>query len=167
MQMSMVPMNMTYAGALANYRNVVNQRFPQESITKETNGRIQSTGTCGRGGSGRGRGPQGQTSGRGGSGRRNDDWDVTGIDSRTIHVHPAYQFDNEQWFNIPKDTRRQLVQCEVTTGTASGQGTVIPPHTKAKGTNNRTMPHSINFHKLAPTTQWFQGLYTSYRLIHR
>ena len=68
---------------------------------------------------GRGRGSQGRTGGCGGCsgcgknrGRRNDDWDVTGIDGRTIHVHPAYQFDNEQWFNIPKDMRRQLVQMQ-------------------------------------------------------
>ena len=117
MQMSMVPMNMTYAGALTNYRNVVNQRFPQGSIAKKTNRRVQATGTRGRGGRGRGRGSQGRTGGCGGRGgrggtrgRRNDDWDVIGIDGRTIHVHPAYQFENEQWFNIPEDTRRQLVQ---------------------------------------------------------
>ena len=119
MQMLMVPMIMTYAGALTNYRNVVNQRFPQGSIAKKTNRRIQSTGTRGRGGRSRGQGSQGWTGGRGGHGgcgnnrgRRNDDWDVTGIDCRTIHVHPAYQFDNEQWSNIPEDSRRQLVQMQ-------------------------------------------------------
>ena len=101
MQMSMVPMNITYAGALANYRNVVNQRFPQESIAKKTNRRIQSTGAHGRGGRGRGRGSQGRGGGRSGCGnrnnnrgRRNDNWEVTGIDGRTFHVHRAYQFDN-------------------------------------------------------------------------
>ena len=82
MQILMVPMNMSYAGALTNYRNVVNQRFPQGSIAKKTNQRIQSTGTCGRGGYGRGQGSQGWTGGRSGHsgrggrgnnrGRRND-----------------------------------------------------------------------------------------------
>ena len=51
-QMSMVPMNMMYTGALANYRNVVNQRFPQGSIAKKTNRRVQTTGTRRRGGRG-------------------------------------------------------------------------------------------------------------------
>ena len=44
-QMTMVPMVVTYASALANYCNVVNQRFPQGSAIKKTNCRVQSSNT--------------------------------------------------------------------------------------------------------------------------
>ena len=82
MQMTIIPMVITYTSALANYRNVVHQRFPQGSTIKKTNRRVQSSntsrsgrGNCsGRGGRG-GRGGHGGR-GRGGNhnyGRRNDD----------------------------------------------------------------------------------------------
>ena len=35
---------------------------------------------------------------------------MKGLDGLTIHVHPAYQFENDMWFNLPKLTRRHLVQ---------------------------------------------------------
>ena len=119
MQMTMVHIVVTYTLALANYRNVLHQRFPQGSTIKKTNHGVQSSNTSRSGRSNHGgRGNQGGKSGHGGRGRggnnnygrRNDDWDVIGLDGKTIHVHPAYQFDNEQWFNIPEDTRQQLVQ---------------------------------------------------------
>ena len=45
MQMTMVPMVVTYTSALANYRNVVHQRFPEGSAAKKTNRRVQSLNT--------------------------------------------------------------------------------------------------------------------------
>ena len=107
MQMTMVPMVVTYTSALANYCNVVHQRFPQGSTIKKTNRRVQSSNTSRSSRNNRsGRGNQGGHGGRGrGGGRRNDDWDVIGLDGKTIHVHPAYQFDNDQCFNIPEETR--------------------------------------------------------------
>ena len=119
MQMAMIPVTVTYESALVNYRNVINQRFPQGSVAKKTNKRLQPSYTkgSGRGRQGR-RGNYGCNSNRGGSGggrgrgnsRRNDNWEVIGIDGRTIRVHPAYQFDNDQWFNIPEETHQRLVQ---------------------------------------------------------
>ena len=47
MQMSMIPMTMTIATALTNYRNVVNQWFPAGSVAKKTNRRMQSSNTHG------------------------------------------------------------------------------------------------------------------------
>ena len=41
-QMSATPMTMNYSSALANYRNTVNQRFPNESTIKSNNRRIQT-----------------------------------------------------------------------------------------------------------------------------
>ena len=117
MQMNMQPMQMTYESALSNYRNTVNQRNPTPTNPTRTRRRIQSTG---RGGQGRG----GRSQGRGGRGgrnqpgrgrgpsnsRRDDEWQVTGLDGRQIKVHPAYRFEHDQWFNIPEDVRNQLSQ---------------------------------------------------------
>ena len=67
MQMSATPMTMTYSSALANYKNTVNKRFPNESTVKSNNRRIQTTYSSGaRGGRG-GYGHQGH-GGRGGRG---------------------------------------------------------------------------------------------------
>ena len=65
MQMTMVPMVVTYASALTNYRNVVHQRFPQGSTIKKTNRRVQSSNT-----SRTGRGGRSRRGGRGGRGSR-------------------------------------------------------------------------------------------------
>ena len=64
MQMRATPIIMTYSSALANYRNTVNQRFPNESTVKRNNISIQTTysrgGITERGGSGhQGRGERG------------------------------------------------------------------------------------------------------------
>ena len=101
MQMSATPMTKTYSSALANYRNTVNQRFHNEYTVKRNNRRIQTTYSCGgRGGRG-GRVYQGhgERGGRGGQGKGtvkiNDDLEVTGLNERTIRVHPAYRFEND------------------------------------------------------------------------
>ena len=52
MQMNMVPMNMTYSAALANYRNTVNHKFLNTAVNNTiTRQRVQYTNT-GRGGRG-------------------------------------------------------------------------------------------------------------------
>ena len=98
---------------------MVHQRFPQGSTIKKTNHRVKSSNTS-RSGRGKcsGRGGRGDRGGHGGRGRggnhnygrRNNNWDITGLDGKKIHVHPAYQFNNDQWFNIPEKTRQQFVQ---------------------------------------------------------
>ena len=67
----------------------------------------------------------------------------------------------------PRTFRGNLYKCKATTGITRDQGTMITPHGKAKGTNDQIMHHNIRSPKLAPTTQQFWGLYTSYRLTHR
>ena len=68
MQMSVTPMIMTYYYPIANYRNTVNQRFPNAYPVKRNNRRIQTTSSSGvRGGRG---GLGGQFRG---TVRRNDD----------------------------------------------------------------------------------------------
>ena len=113
-QMSATPMTMAYSFALENYRNAVNQRFPNESTVKRNNIRIQTTYSHGgRGGRG-GRGHQGRY-GRGGHGGRGGGkvrkkyyWEVTELNGRTIKVHPYYMFEIYQWFNIPEYTWMKL-----------------------------------------------------------
>ena len=70
MQMNMVPMATTYALALVNYRNTVNQTFPDTTINNtRMRQRVQHTNT-GRGGRGiSGKEGRGGKGGRGGRGR--------------------------------------------------------------------------------------------------
>ena len=124
MQMNIIPMTMTFASAMANYRNTVNQRHPDNANTSNRrNRRIQNAnrytgGRGSRGGSG-GRGGRGQGRGNGGKGgkggnnnkrARNDEWEVTGLDGQRVKVHPSYRLSEEVWFNLPEGTRNQLVQ---------------------------------------------------------
>ena len=94
MQMHMVPMAMNYAPALVNDRNTLNQNITDTSINNtRTLRRVQhtNTGRIGRIISGRG----GRGWGGKGSGRRNNEWQVIGIDSTTIQVYPANLFEHE------------------------------------------------------------------------
>ena len=113
----------------------MNQRFPQGSIAKKTNKRIQSTGTRGRSGRSRGQGSQGLTGGHGGHGghggrdgrgnnrgKRNGVWDVTGIDSRTIHVHLANNLIMNNGSIYPKIQGDNLYKCEVTMEPQAAKG---------------------------------------------
>ena len=105
MQMNMQPMVMTYSSALANYRNTVSQRHPTSTNTNpgHTCQCIESAGRCGGKGKG-GRSQVGQDIRNGKSGRRgrnnpkggrhNNEWQVTGLDGKTIRIHPAYRFES-------------------------------------------------------------------------
>ena len=55
---------------------------------------------CGGRGGHRGRGS--------GKVRGNDDWEITGLNGRTITVNTYYRFENDQWCIILEDTRLQL-----------------------------------------------------------
>ena len=94
MQTNMVPINMTYSAVLANYRNTVNQNFPKKAVNNtKTCRRVQQTNTghsCRVGG------------------QRDDEWQVIGIDRTIIKVHPTYQFEHEQWLNIPETVCNHL-----------------------------------------------------------
>ena len=78
MQMTVIPMTMTYNTALTNYRNVVNQRYPYDPNARKNNRRIQATtgrraGRSGRGHEGRGRGGRARARGNE-SNKRTDAW---------------------------------------------------------------------------------------------
>ena len=73
MHMSVTPMNMTYSSVIKNYRNTINQRFPNEYASKTNNRRIQTTASCGGGRGGAGRVHQGH----GGRGRGGEKGRVT------------------------------------------------------------------------------------------
>ena len=112
--MNIQPMVMTYTSALFNYRNTVNQRYPNANNTKTTCRKIQNL--AGHGGKGRGgirgcgrgkRGGRGRGS-RNPNARRNDEWQVKGINRKMIKAHPLHCFEQYQRFNIPEDICNQL-----------------------------------------------------------
>ena len=101
---------------------------------KNNNIRTQTTASSGRRGGICGHGHQGRggRGGHGGRGRvtitRNDYWEVTGLNGRTIKVYPEYRFENDHLFNIPEETWLQLThmrkfyqsQNQQSTNTGSG-----------------------------------------------
>ena len=116
--MSVIPITLTYSSALVNYSNIVNQILSNEYAVKSNNRRIKTTASRGgrvvRGSRGH-QGPVGRGV-RGGRGRGtasiNNDWEVAGMNGRTIRVHPDNRFENDQWFNIPEVTRLQITQMQ-------------------------------------------------------
>ena len=131
MEMNKVPRTITFQNALANYRNVVNEKFPQDQSAHTKKRRIQSTRSShgGRGSGVRSHNGRGHNSGRGSqfgrdnnnnrygsdngggnrtSARREDEWKVVGKNGKPVAVHPAYQFNRDDWFNLPEQVRHQL-----------------------------------------------------------
>ena len=126
LEMTKMPMIMTYNIALSNYRNAVNQKFPPGSDIKKTRRNIHETNTReggrgGRGGGGKrgrgrgcgGNGYQGRGRGRGRGGnktRRTDAWFVQCTDGTKLEVHPSYNFTDEMWGKLPDEVKRDLMQ---------------------------------------------------------
>ena len=111
---------MTYAQALAAFRNEVNMKFPPHMTTTERTRRMADMDTYynqGRGGighhneqSGRGRGRQGGR-GQGRARRRPENIrTITGLDWQQLEVHPSFNFNEEDWQNIPSDEKSRLIQ---------------------------------------------------------
>ena len=123
LDMTRLPMTMTYEIALANYRNAVNRKFPGDGETRRSARRINQVGSQrgrgrGRGGrhfnrDGRGRGRGFDHSGRGrgdfNKRGRSDAWFVTCNDGTRLEVHPAYSFSDAVWNKIPQETRSRLM----------------------------------------------------------
>ena len=134
MEVTKVPMTMNFAVAMTNYRNCVNDKFPQDQSAHKRARRIQATNqgnnnrqtSRGQGGRfQRGNNKGGRSGGRGHRNndrrrkgdkgnetgnirKRDDELKVTGIDGTTVTVHPAYQLENDVWFNLPETVRHQL-----------------------------------------------------------
>ena len=126
-ELSRVPIAITYEEALSTFRNAVNQKFPP--LVGSSNNRIRRInevghqGGRGRGGrsgrGGRGRGgrysPYGGRGGRGGrnqSGRkksRPDSWWAVGNESgKVIECHPKISYPNNVWYDIPQQDRERI-----------------------------------------------------------
>ena len=114
------PVTITYAQALAAFRNEVNRKFPTHMTTTERTRRMAEMDTYynqGRGGigrhygrGGRGRGRQGGR-GQGRARRRPENIrTITGLDGQQLEVHPSYNFNAEDWHNIPSDEKNRLIQ---------------------------------------------------------
>ena len=66
-----------------------------------------STGGRGRNNNDRGSSNSNYNSNQSGA-KRNDEWKVVGKNGKQVAVHPAYQFDRDEWFNLPDQVRAQL-----------------------------------------------------------
>ena len=124
--LSRVPVTMTYAQALSNFRNEVNRKFPPGMSNNRNTRRLNETSRGrgrgrGRGRDGRGRGRNNGRGGRGGrhggrhSGYRRDheqtplqSHTIYGNDGSEIQVHPAYQFSSAVWANIPRNEQERI-----------------------------------------------------------
>lgn len=124
-ELTRIPVTMTYQQALMSFRNEVNRKFPPDMSTNNTRTRrvneVMRGGRAGRYGGrggrfsqrgGRGRGPYGRggRTGRGPGRGHPDARYITGIDGRTIEVHPAYNFPPAVWNNLPYIERKRITQ---------------------------------------------------------
>ena len=129
-ELTKIPMTMSYHQALSAFRNEVNRKHAPELNQNTRQRRVAQTGSYqgqynsrggGRGGrfsydnrGGRGRG---RSQGRGGRGGRwtpnrghKDARFITGNDGRTIEVHPSYKFSPQIWENLPSLERKRIAQ---------------------------------------------------------
>ena len=136
-EMSKVPMNLTYEDALSKFRNAVNMKHPpglnnNNARVRRINETTQGHGNPGGGrmGRGRGRGSScgGRSQGRGGRGRNgcsapynntkqyfindhsksNDTWMATTCEGKCIECHPKASYPGEIWYMIPKDDKERI-----------------------------------------------------------
>ena len=112
---------MTFAQALASFRNEVNRKFPPSLTPTERTCRMTEIDTSynrNRGGRG-GRGGRGRGRFRGRDRRSNRDdknsgtesvRTIQGLDGKAMEVHPSYNFSEEDWQNIPYEEKGRLIQ---------------------------------------------------------
>ena len=122
-ELTKVPVTMTYNQAVTAFRNEVNRKFTPETSSgggRNVRRRIQELkgrggrdgnprGGRGRGGRGRGRGGRGR--GNGGHTQHPDERYITGKDGKTMAVHASYHMHPHQWNNLP-DVERQRITKE-------------------------------------------------------
>jgi hypothetical protein len=112
LELTRMPVTITYDQALTNFRNEVNLKFPPQlgndnRRTRRINA-VRGGGRTGRGGRGRGRG-------RYNNGRRGNIRDhhngariIQLEDGTSLEIHPAYHFTPEVWNKIPIQERNRL-----------------------------------------------------------
>ena len=136
-EMSKLPMTLTYEDALSAFRNAVNMKHPP-SLSSTNNNRVrrinevtQGRGNPGGGRMGRGRGrfsgrggrSHGRGRGRGGQGtnynntkpyfinghsKSNDTWMATTKEGKCIECHPKASYPGEIWYMIPKQDKDKI-----------------------------------------------------------
>ena len=113
-ELSRVPMTMTYEQSLALFRNMVNQKHPPQVGAANQRSRRHinetSTSTGGRGFKGRGgggRGGRGGRQGRGGN-RRKDSKTITLTDGTQIEYHASFNFPRHVYMKMKPEDRDTL-----------------------------------------------------------
>ena len=112
-ELSKIPMTMTYAHALVTFRNEVNRKFPPDMTNNNNRSRrIDKIGSyqknsfqCRGRGRGRGRGSEHR------NGKRKSAVGaqiIKGFDGNYIEVHPSYNFPPNIWHNISDNDKHQL-----------------------------------------------------------
>ena len=115
-EMTRIPVTLTYEQALSSFRNEVNRKFPPEMSNNKTRRHINAVDRGGRDG-GRGRGGRfngrggrsggGRSSGGRGRGQqrsRQDSSFITLTDGKVIEAHPSFNFTPDQWGKMqPQD----------------------------------------------------------------
>ena len=134
-ELSKVPMTLTYATAISTCRNTVAQKFPPDVGTVNNRSRrvvselSSGRGRGGRGGrygrgsggrfrgdhpyNGRGRG-RGRNGGRGNNNGRTksrpDSWWAVGESGKVVECHPLISYPNVIWYDIPQEDRNKILE---------------------------------------------------------
>ena len=121
-ELTRVPLLMTYEQALTTFRNEVNRKHPPNMSTNNSRSRRvnEVNNRPNRSGSGRGRGNNnnnnrynnnnngGRGRGRGRSRGHPDARFITGTNGRRLEIHASYNFPPEVWNAIPHAERRRI-----------------------------------------------------------
>ena len=112
-ELTRVPLVMTYERALAAFRNEVNRKFSTETPTK-TRRSVKEANSGGKSRGGRGRGRGGRGSGRGGKGRRpgykrkRETVPITLTDGTVIDYHPSIKFSDDVFRKFKPEDKIRL-----------------------------------------------------------
>ena len=109
LELSRIPMIMTYTHALAMFRNEVNSKFPPNlSSNNQRSCRINKV-TTGYSNNDKGKGKKGNNF-KGNNKRKslNGARIIQGMDGNNVEVHPVYNFNPKVWRNIPDAEKDRL-----------------------------------------------------------
>jgi hypothetical protein len=101
LELTRVPMTMTYNQALSAFRNEVNRKFPPGMSTNQRARRVNQVGQRGRG-RGNGNGRQKRS--------HRDSRQITLTDGKRIDAHASYNFPRHIWAKIPQNEKDRLTE---------------------------------------------------------
>ena len=118
LELSKVPITLTYEEALATFRNQVNQKYPTGVTTQSGRRRAVNqvntrNGGRGNGRNGRNNGGRGRGGGRGQHGQKRSHPDARMVrcnDGTQVEVHASYKLKNDVWNNLPQAERDRLIR---------------------------------------------------------